>query len=155
MDNIGHALDHSGVAAANRSHCVPCRSKVFIVKNWGCIVPVSFLVVLLMAMMTFPMWARDDGRYAASPLKSWFDSLRSDKGPCCSDADGTALADPDWTSKDGHYRVRLDNEWFDVPDAAVLKQPNLYGRTMVWPLRTRVYGSGITEIRCFIPGSMS
>jgi len=124
-------------------------------KNWGCIVSVSFLVMLLMAMMTFPMWARDDGRYAQSPLKSWFDSLRSDKGPCCSDADGTALADPDWTSKDGHYRVRLDNEWFDVPDAAVLKQPNLYGRTMVWPLRTRVYGSGITEIRCFIPGSMS
>ena len=36
--------------------------------------------------------ARDpDGRYANSPLKQWFDSLKSGKGPCCSDADGYAL----------------------------------------------------------------
>ena len=34
---------------------------------------------------------RDDGRYADSPLKPWFDSLRSHLGPCCSDADGFAM----------------------------------------------------------------
>lgn len=28
--------------------------------------------------------ARDDGRYANSPLKSWFESLSSEFGPCCS-----------------------------------------------------------------------
>ena len=40
--------------------------------------------------------ARDpDGRYANSPLKEWFDSLRSGKGPCCSDADGSAVSDVD------------------------------------------------------------
>jgi hypothetical protein len=38
--------------------------------------------------------ARDDGRYSLSPLKPWFDGLRSGKGPCCSDADGFALSDP-------------------------------------------------------------
>ena len=32
--------------------------------------------------------ARDDGRYANSPLKSWFDQLASGKGLCCSFADG-------------------------------------------------------------------
>jgi hypothetical protein len=31
---------------------------------------------------------RDDGRYANSPLKSWFDRLASRKGLCCSFADG-------------------------------------------------------------------
>src|ERR1700733_15046013 len=36
--------------------------------------------------------ARDDGRYSLSPLKPWFDGLRSGKGPCCSDADGFALS---------------------------------------------------------------
>jgi hypothetical protein len=94
--------------------------------------------------------ARDDGRYAASPLKPWFDQLRSGKGPCCSDADGTAVSDVDWESHDCHYRVRLDNQWIDVPDDAVITEPNRAGRTMVWPMRGTL---GLT-IRCFIPGSM-
>src|SRR5947208_16829212 len=55
--------------------------------------------------------ARDDGRYANSPLKPWFDSLRSGKGLCCSDADGSVISDVDWESKDGHYRVRLEGQW--------------------------------------------
>ena len=95
--------------------------------------------------------ARDDGRYANSPLKSWFDSLKSGKGPCCSDADGSAVSDVDWESKDGHYRVRLEGQWVDVPDDAVITEPNRVGRTMVWPIKGTV---GIT-IRCFLPGSMT
>ena len=94
--------------------------------------------------------ARDDGRYAASPLKPWFDQLRSGKGPCCSDADGTAVSDVDWESHNGHYRVRLDGQWIDVPDDAVITEPNRAGRTMVWPMRGTL---GVT-IRCFMPGSM-
>jgi hypothetical protein len=95
--------------------------------------------------------ARDDGRYADSPLKSWFDSLRSAKGLCCSDADGSVVSDVDWESKDGHYRVRLDGQWIDVPDDAVITVPNLAGRTMVWPLK----GASGISIRCFLPGSMT
>ena len=95
--------------------------------------------------------ARDDGRYSNSPLKPWFDSLRSNLGPCCSDADGVVVADPDWESKDGHYRVRLDGEWIMVPDEAVITEPNRAGRTMVWPIK----GSWGTMIRCFMPGSMT
>lgn len=101
--------------------------------------------------------ARDlDGRYANSPLKGWFERLASSKGPCCADADGQALSDVDWQSKDGHYRVRIDGEWLDVPDAAVIKEPNRAGRTMVWPLYHRAVGAIVAvEIRCFMPGSMS
>jgi hypothetical protein len=84
-------------------------------------------------------------------LKAWFDSLRSGKGPCCSDADGTAVSDVDWQSANGHYRVWLDGEWIDVPDEAVITEPNRVGRTMVWPLR----GYMGTTIRCFMPGSMT
>ena len=73
--------------------------------------------------------ARDlDGRYANSPLKSWFDRLASGKGLCCSMADGESVADPDWESKDGHYRVRLENNWIDVPDDALITEPEP-GRT--------------------------
>lgn len=96
-------------------------------------------------------FARDDGRYAGSPLKPWFDSLKSGKGLCCSDADGSAVADVDWESRQGHYRVRLDGQWIDVPDDAVITEPNRAGRTMVWPVRDP---SG-TSIRCFLPGSMT
>jgi hypothetical protein len=108
---------------------------------------------LLMSPLAFvPAKARDlDGRYANSPLKQWFDSLRSGKGPCCSDADGSAVSDVDWESKGGHYRVRIEGEWYDVPDDAVITEPNRVGRTMVWPMRGY---QGLT-IRCFMPGSMT
>jgi hypothetical protein len=109
---------------------------------------------ILIALILFPsasLMARDDGRYSNSPLKPWFDSLRSNLGPCCSDADGVIVADPDWESKDGHYRVRLDGEWIMVPDEAVITEPNRAGRTMVWPIK----GSWGTMIRCFMPGSMT
>ena len=106
---------------------------------------------ILAAAFIGTVQARDDGRYSLSPLKPWFDSLRSGKGPCCSDADGFAVSDPDWETKSGHYRVRIDNEWIDVPDDAVITEPNRAGRTMVWPIN----GSLGISIRCFMPGSMT
>src|SRR5260370_5117685 len=96
--------------------------------------------------------ARDlDGRYANSPLKTWFDHLASGKGLCCSVADGESVADPDWESKDGHYRVRLENNWIDVPDDALITEPSQAGRTMVWSLRVddKIF------VPCVIPGSMT
>lgn len=95
--------------------------------------------------------ARDDGRYANSPLKGWFDSLKSARGPCCSDADGFAVSDPDWDTQDGRYRVRIEGNWIVVPEDAVITEPNRYGRTMVWPIK----GSLGTTIRCFMPGTMT
>lgn len=101
--------------------------------------------------------ARDlDGSHAGSSLKPWFDSLSSGKGPCCSDADGSAVSDVDWRSSDGHYRVRIQDQWVDVPDSAVVTVPNLVGRAMVWPVYYNSMGSPVRiEIRCFMPGSMS
>ena len=106
----------------------------------------------LLVGITSPLsHARDDDRYANSPLKAWFDSLKSGKGPCCSDADGYAVADPDWETKSGHYRVRIEGEWHEVPEDAVITEPNRAGRTMVWPIK----GWGGMTIRCFMPGSMT
>src|SRR4029077_10192226 len=72
---------------------------------------------------------------------------------CCSFADGFVVSDVDWESKDGHYRVRLEGRWIDVPDDAVITEPNRAGRTMVWPYVRGTYPPR-TEIRCFMPGSM-
>ena len=108
--------------------------------------------VLLLAGAAGVGHARDpDGRYANSPLKEWFDSLRSGKGPCCSDADGSAVSDVDWEWSNGRYRVRIEGEWVDVPEESLITEPNRVGRTMVWPIR----GYGGLTIRCFMPGSMT
>ena len=126
---------------------------------WLTTLAVALIVLILAVLWTFVFMmnraeARDDGRYANSALKPWFDSLHSGKGPCCSDADGTALSDVDWESKDGHYRVRIQGEWWDVPDDAVLREPNRAGRTMVWPIYSHSEKGLKIDIRCFIPGSM-
>src|ERR1700726_4874413 len=111
---------------------------------------------MIVACLVGSVLARDlDGRYANSPLKPWFDHLASGRGLCCSMADGETVSDPDWESKDGHYRVRLEGTWIDVPDGAVITEPNRAGRTMVWPYTAdRGTDHQHTEIRCFMPGSM-
>ncbi len=105
-------------------------------------------VVFLFLIITFPARAHDPAR---PDLDRWFDKLHSDKGPCCSASDGKAVSDVDWDSRDGHYRVRLDGAWLDVPDGAVITEPNLDGHTVVWPMRYL----GVTTIRCFMPGTMT
>ena len=109
---------------------------------------------IFFAIFVAPALAHDPNR---PELNSWFDHLASGYGPCCSNADGTALSDVDWQSKDGHYRVRLDGQWIDVPDDAVVTVPNLVGRTMVWPMPPGYdYEANVPspKIRCFMPGSM-
>jgi hypothetical protein len=126
-------------------------------------------VVAGMGLVMSPALGRDlDGRYANSPLKPWFEQLRSGKGLCCSYVDGHVVEDADWESRDGHYRVRVPKDagstemvWVDVPDDAVITEPNKAGRTMVWPAYDHVYsyteeaGFAYISIRCFMPGSMT
>ena len=83
-------------------------------------------------------------------LNGWYESLHSAKGPCCDGNDAKRIDDADWETKDGHYRVRIDGEWIDVLNEAVVSGPNRAGHTMVWPY----YLNGHPRARCFMPGSM-
>ncbi|WP_409187609.1 hypothetical protein [Bradyrhizobium sp. RDM4] len=98
--------------------------------------------------------ARDpEGKYAqADPdVRRWFEQLKSEGGEvCCALSDGNTLRDTDWRSQQGHFQVFLDNEWIDVPDVTVVKVPNRFGRTVVWPY----YEDGRPTVRCFMPGTM-
>lgn len=105
----------------------------------------AFMLVLL----AFPAGARDDGRYANSQLKSWFDGLASGKGLCCSFADGRAVSDPDWGTHGDHYWVIVDNVRYAVPPEAIVAGPNKAGTAVVWPYKD---ADGQTQIRCFLPG---
>ena len=104
---------------------------------------------IFLAIFVAPALAHDPSH---PEFNDWFNRLSSKGGGlCCSFADGFAVADPDWETKDGHYRVRLGNDWIDVPDDAVITEPNKARRTMVWPMRFE----GEISIRCFMPGSMT
>jgi hypothetical protein len=119
---------------------------------------VRFCALMLASFIaSSPVLARDpDGRWANSPNKEWFNHLSSQRGLCCSSADGQAVQDPDWDTADGHYRVRLEGEWVVVPDEAVVSEPNRIGTTMVWPVYYNMGSRAQTIlIRCFMPGSMT
>lgn len=111
-----------------------------------------WLVVLscLNAFDPTTLFAGEDGRFANSPLKQWFDQLASGKGLCCSFADGVSVRGVDWDTQEGHYRVRLHGQWLVVPDAALVTEPNRFGPAVVWPYQD---ANGITQIRCFMPGA--
>ncbi len=120
----------------------------------------------LAAALAFPAAARDDGRFADSSLKKWFEGLHSDRGSCCSFADGISVADVDWDTEGDHYRVRVcatapepgetwatckKKAWIVVPDLSVVTEPNKLGPAVVWPYTP----GGATLIRCFMPGTLS
>ena len=62
------------------------------------------------------------------------------------------LRRPVWYSRFNRDH-RLENNWIDVPDDAVITEPNRAGRTVVWPMPV-IEGDTI-RIRCFMPGSMT
>ena len=109
-----------------------------------------FATAMLCAGVFASAQARDDGRYAHSPLKAWFDQLASGKGLCCSFADGAQIDDVDWEVREGQYRVRLHGEWIDVPPSALVTEPNRFGPAVVWPYQD---ADGVTQVRCFLPGA--
>jgi len=87
-------------------------------------------------------------------LDNWFAGLHGSNGyPCCSQIDGSTIADVDWdtTVIDGkpHYRVSVDGQWIVVADAQVVVGPNKYGSPLVWVYHV----DGKPQIRCFMPGA--
>ena len=103
---------------------------------------------LILALML--VFVHDDGRYANSPLKPWFDKLANGhKELCCSIADGRVVEDPDIDMTGAKCAeaicVRIDGQWLPVYPWAVVTEPNRAGPAMVWPAGQ--------WIRCFLPGA--
>ena len=107
------------------------------------------IALLAAALTTKPVRGHDHNH---PDLDGWFMGLRSGLGPCCGGpkVDATTLDDNDWEVRNGHYRVRVEGDWLDVDDDAVLKEPNRAGRTMVW----LGFRDGKPFARCFMPGAM-
>lgn len=121
----------------------------------------AMLALILGMVLTFALRQPAHPHDAHRPnLDKWFGQLTAKgyTGPrsganCCEGKEATRVEDADWESKDGHYRVRLQGQWYDVPDGSVVEEPNLAGPTMVWPQYNSL--GGISGIRCFLPGVMT
>jgi len=107
---------------------------------------------LLLACWIVPTLARDDGRYAQSPFKQWFENLQNQNGVnCCSGADGFRVEDPDWGIDEAGYWVRLDGALHRIEPQFLVKDRNRVGYAIVWPY----VADGKTLVRCFMPGATS
>lgn len=161
---IDSGRDEPHLYSARPTNCKNQQRRTGSTTRWRSVASLACALALI-ALVAPVGYARDRGQFVntSAELKAWLDGLRSGKGPCCSDADGSAISDSDWDSKDGHYRVRVPRlgymiegqqqelVWVDVPEEAVISEPNRVGRTMVWP----IYGYMGVTIRCFMPGSMT
>ena len=106
---------------------------------------------LLLALCALPASAGDPTGYwrreiaaGRAPDSAWWNSLEARGGGlCCSYADGLSVRDVDWDTANGHFRVYargwiigstpIPDGWIEVPDAAIVREPNLYGQAVVWP----------------------
>lgn len=108
---------------------------------------VASLMLLLMALAIDRARAHDHARPA---LTDWLKSLTNkNKALCCDGNDTDALED--WEAKNNRYRVKFRGQWFDVPDDAIVDEPNKSGDAMLWMNK----GYSGYSVRCFMPGSMT
>lgn len=121
--------------------------------------PRVLYIVLMIASLIGPAIARDPGgKWAASALRSWFDSLSSQKGLCCSFTDGQIVEVGDWGTEvvaiagedEIRYWVRIEGQKITVPPEAVITVPNKAVAAYAWPYRD---SDGKLQIRCFLRGT--
>ncbi len=125
--------------------------------------------VLLSGVILWQLSPARGHDHKRTDLTNWFTSLHSKQGAqCCDGSDAMHLSNVEWTAPDSsshHYRVRIpinanaydrarqseevETMWVDVPDNAVIDDPNMAGTALVWP----AYGYLGATVRCFMPGA--
>lgn len=103
------------------------------------------LAVLL--LLITPALAHDHNR---PELEDWMKSLHAKGGAWCCDGKDTDPID-DWDTQGGHYRVKYQGQWFDVPKEAIVEGPNKAGNALLWMSK----GYGEVSVRCFMPGALT
>lgn len=108
----------------------------------------AVLILLLLGNAPLAVAAPPRDRVLDPEISSWFRSLRNPSlkgfgGVCCDEADGRVLDDGDWRVGPSGYQVRIEGDWRDVPEAAVLARvPNPTGGAVLFLYRG--------EILCFV-----
>jgi hypothetical protein len=111
------------------------------------------LTLFALLLTVVPVCALDNGQYSGTDpvIRKWFQSVRNQRGiPCCDVADGHLTT---WRTKGDHYEIPIGDDWYPVPDEAIIRN---YGNPMntavVWYTLHWPEAPGGVYIRCFVPG---
>jgi hypothetical protein len=114
---------------------------------------IAATIIALALLLFYPLaHAKDDGRYAQSPLKDWVKGLKSKasgSAGCCDISDGSP-PEAVWDMGGGRYQVTIEGKSYDVPNDALITEPNKLGYAVVWYFME----NGVPRIRCFMPGTL-
>ena len=97
------------------------------------------------------------GVHPPGALHDWFQKQYSVGGAwCCDVADGYILADDDWDmgGPDNGYRVKIKDQWVNVPPQAIRDPkggPNPTGQAIAW---YATFAAVPPHIWCFSPGEL-
>ena len=113
------------------------------------------LIGVVVVMITLALHSAQAHIPDRPDLDGWAMGLKTGGISCCDGSDTIPIRDPDWkVGKEGHYEVRLEQNWFDVPDGTVIKEPNKYGQTLVWGWwNNDINGVRTFYVRCFLPAA--
>jgi hypothetical protein len=104
------------------------------------------ILAALILCAAVPASARDDGRYAGSPYKSWYESQHNAHGGyCCNEADGKDFYGDYTLTDDGGVEFDDGGQHYKLPPYMVLRGPNPTGHAVWWHLGETSY--------CFAIGS--
>jgi hypothetical protein len=126
----------------------------------------TLFALLLMSSSVRAEWRAEMAQEFTPQEQMWFKEQITPGGPqkggrCCDTSDGTYAQED---IRDGHYWTRYhwrrypgngvfiegDTDWVEVPDRAVIHEPNRHGAPAVWYYFT----DGPTpQIRCYAPGA--
>ncbi len=129
-----------------------------------------FFPVFILLLASPAIAAPPPGADLRGPEHAWWECHIQpvSKAGCCEEADGHALSDADWRTREEPggtvYQVHVGMKWFDVPQQAVVNdtrrcgaEPDPVKRSMakVWyyPI-WNTDGLMNIKIRCFIVGTM-
>ena len=85
-------------------------------ENWWLVLATFGVLALIVLLFLIPIGRLSAHDHNRPDLNGWFKSLKSPgHGYCCDGSDALSINDPDWENNGGHYRVKLEGQWIDVP----------------------------------------
>lgn len=115
---------------------------------WLALAVASMLAIIILFFL-MPIGSLRAHDHNHPEMEGWFRSLHSKGGAWCCNGDDAEEAE--WDTSGGKYRVRIEGQWLDVPDDAVVEGPNRAGVAKVWAWHMM----GQPAVRCFLPGSLT
>lgn len=125
----------------------------------GWVIVVAVVILAALGRPAHPRYVGAEPIQFSQEIQDWIKGLRSgqQRSPCCDLSDGDFTQQDLRVGADGrtHFFATVEGEWVEVPDDAIVREPNRIGRPIVWVTRWMgLEGKPVTFVRCFLPGAL-